>query len=344
VPVSCPLVHRARTFSDVRAVLDGDNFTSACPEGESYSLGRGVLETDGAKHAAIHRIWSTWFSASQVVACRTSLIQPTVADAWRSLEGRGRVDLITEFAGEVAPRVIFGVIGLPPTVGSEIYRNSIVPIAVFRENHSANPREAWAAHARFVETLFAYEDLLCGSDRLPADITRAEFLDALAVVLQLATQTTVCAVANVFYLIAEYPESWAAVLDGHLAARHFLDEVIRFEPPSGGTFRFAKTDTRLPSGVELPQHAAVALDFHQANAVDPSLDVPEQWLPGVNRGVGTSFGFGRHACAGRSVALALLVAVVEELTRSRFSPDNICERGSIHGRIFRRPSRIIVIV
>lgn len=342
---TCPVIHRARTYADVRAVLGSDEFTIACPHPEGDSaLDTTILADEGLTHTAIQRLWATWFSTANVEACRASLVRPVVANTWRGLQGQGRVDLVASFAGEVAPRVIFGMLGLPEAVGVVAYRSSIVPIARFREDHLGRRREALEAHARLVEMLALYEHVLCPAGRLPADVTSAQFLDALAVVLELATETTVCAIANVFSLLAEHPDTWRAVLDGRLAASCLVDEVLRFEPASGHAFRFASVDTRLPSGAEIPRHASMVLNLREANLTETRLDAPEQWQPAAGRGTGASFGFGKHGCAGRALALALLVEIVDELTRSRFSADLIGERDAIQGHIFRRPSRLVAVV
>jgi cytochrome P450 len=339
------VVHRARTYADVRAVLGSDEFTIACPKPEGDSaLDTTVLASDGPAHTAILRIWATWFSTANVEACGSSLARQVVADTWRGLQGQGRVDLVASFAGEVAPRVIFGMLGLPHEVGADAYRTTIVPIATFRADRLTHRHKALEAHARLVEMLSPYQHVLCPAGRLPADVTSAQFLDALAVVLELATETTVCAIANMFYLLAEHPDSWGAVLDGRLSARCFVDEVLRFEPASAHAFRFARVDTRLPSGVEVPRHAAMMMNLREANLTETRLDTPERWQPAAGRGSGLSFGFGTHACAGRALALALLVETVNELTRSRFSDNMICERDAIQGAIFRRPSRLVAIL
>jgi cytochrome P450 len=329
----------------VRAVLGSDAFTTACPHPEGDSaLDTTVLADDGPRHTAIQRIWATWFSTANVEAHRPSLVRQVVASTWRGLQGLGRVDLVRSFAGEVAPRVIFGMLGLPQQVGADAYRSTIVPIARFRADRLLHRRQALEAHARLVEVLSPYQRVLCPAGRLPADVTPVQFLDALAVVLQLATETTVCAIANVFYLLAEHPDTWREVLDGRLAARCFVDEVLRFEPASGHAFRFARVDTRLPSGVEVPRHAAMLMNLREANLTETRLDAPEQWQPAAGRGTGASFGFGTHACAGRALALALLVDIIDELTRSQFSANMIRERDAIQGPIFRRPSRLVAIV
>jgi cytochrome P450 len=345
VAATCPVLHRTGTVADVRAVLEGDRFTTVSPQIEGDSaLDATALASDGQQHTPVHRIWSTWFSAARVEASRAALIEPVVSRAWRQLRGQGRVDLVASFAGEVVPRVIFGMIGLPEAVGVEAYRTAIVPIARFRADRFAHRREALDAHARLVAELSAHQDVLCPAGRIPGALTGPQFFDVLAVVLELATETTVCAVANMFALIAEYADSWRAVVDGRLTGRCFVDEVLRFEPPSGLTFRFASADARLPSGIDVPRQAAIELNFHRANTTDPHLDAPHQWQPAPGRGTGTSFGFGAHACAGRALALALLVEIVLELARSHFSPHAICEREPIAGRIFRRPSRLVAVL
>jgi cytochrome P450 len=351
---ACPVLHKLDRYADVRAALENQTLSVEHASLVSKrSLGRTILDIDGPQHAAGKRILSRLFTPEHVAVYRDEIIRPIVRERWQAIEGQGPVDLVRAMAIAIPPAVIFGILDLPTDAAVEVYLRDMQPIAAFRENNRCGYGEAHDAHERlsaFVRSHAErgsgvrwrlFDDLRRSS---AGEVSRDELVDALCHLLLAGTETTICGIASLLYFIGEFPASWQAVVDGQLAARAFVEEVVRYEPPAPRTFRFPRVDTTLGSGVALARDSIVEIWFGPANRTEDRVDLPDAWCPADGRGTGASFGFGRHACIGKSLALAEILEVAAVLQDARFAAAAIRERAPIQGQIFRRSPRIVATV
>ena len=130
------------------------------------------------------------------------------------------------------------------------------------------------------------------------------------------------------------------MLSGDIPVKAFVEEVVRFEAPLQRTFRFARRTTEIEPGTVIPRFSAVELALCSANRNQPTLDQPEDWAPADGRGVGATFGFGRHVCLGKALALAELREVAALLRETGFQASSIRERSPLGTSTFRRPAAI----
>jgi cytochrome P450 len=258
------------------------------------------------------------------------------------------VDLVEAVATTIPPRVMFAMLDLPIDEAVAIYHRDMKPVVAFRQNNQSGHEEALRAHDRLIafvegrmrcQPAWATVEALRRGQR--TDVSGAELVEAIAHLMVAGTETTICGLSNLFFLIAEHQASWEAVLDGRVPERVFVHEVLRFEPPAPRTFRFAAADTAVASTVDVARDAIVELCLRQANRSDDRIDEPNGWNPQPGRGVGATFGFGRHACFGRYLAVAEMLEVVAVLRWARFRPQAVCVRAPMTGPIFRRSPRII---
>ena len=102
----------------------------------------------------------------------------------------------------------------------------------------------------------------------------------------------------------------------------------------------AERATEVEPGIAVPRHSAVELALCGANRNQPALDQPENWAPAEGRGTGATFGFGRHVCLGKTLALAELREVAVLLRKTGFQASSIRERSPMGTSTFRRPAAI----
>jgi cytochrome P450 len=260
---------------------------------------------------------------------------------------------VEELAIRIPPQVIFGILGLPHDRGLDAYRTLMQPIVKFIGDNRTGYDAAVRAHEELVALVESalehkpeagariLDEIVEGSEAEGS--TRAEAIAAVILIMLAGTETTICALANVFHSIAEYPHSWQAVVDGRLSERAFVEEVLRLDAPVHHTHRFAVADTSVVPESPLKRGAVVEVSLHDANHTEDRLGDAEKWEPREGRGMGATFGLGRHACIGKGLALAELTEVVSLLKRERFESASIVERSPIEGVTFRRPARIVAI-
>ena len=352
---SCPVVHKIGRHGAVRAALHNQDLTADHPfRASRLTLGPTILDLDGDKHASGKRVLSKLFVADRIAGYRSKWVVPVVGDTWNRVVGRGPVDVVDEIATRIPPAVIFGILGLPLESAFNAYREWMQPVVRFIGDNRTGYDAAIRAHdelAAYVESELRnspaersrmIDEIVEGS--VAEGATRAEAIGAVILVMLAGTETTICALANTFHSIAEYPESWQSVLDDRLSERAFVEEVLRLEAPIHHTHRFAVADTgAAASHPPLKKGAVVEVCLHDANRTEERLTEPERWEPSDGRGTGATFGLGRHSCIGKALAVCELLELVAVLKRDRFRPDAIVARAPIEGVTFRRSARIVAM-
>lgn len=115
-------------------------------------------------------------------------------------------------------------------------------------------------------------------------------------------ESTARMMAHCLRYIAQYPQIQADLRANPDKIANFVEEVMRFESPSKGTFRLAKKDTTL-GGVTIPAGSVMCLLRIAANR-DPDV-FPEPHKLDPERGNArqhVAFGGGVHMCIGQSLA------------------------------------------
>ncbi|HYO69969.1 MAG TPA: cytochrome P450, partial [Archangium sp.] len=82
----------------------------------------------------------------------------------------------------------------------------------------------------------------------------------------------------------------------------FVEEVLRYEPPSQLSFRMAMQDVEL-AGTKVPAGSLVLGLIGSANRDERVFEQPERFLPGREKATQhLSFGYGVHFCLGAQLA------------------------------------------
>lgn len=115
-------------------------------------------------------------------------------------------------------------------------------------------------------------------------------------------ESTARMITHCLRYMAERPELQAELRANPDKLTNFIEEVLRYESPSKGTFRLAKKNTTL-AGVDIPAGSTLCLLRVAANR-DPSIFPDPHTLDPdrVNARQHVAFGGGVHMCIGQSLA------------------------------------------
>ncbi len=98
----------------------------------------------------------------------------------------------------------------------------------------------------------------------------------------------------------------------------FVEEILRFESPVQGLFRYVTEDTEL-GGVAIPEGSTVMIRYAAGNRDEAKFERPAEFdLERKNNGAHMAFGSGIHHCVGSQLARAEMKATFEAMLR-RFS-------------------------
>ncbi len=138
----------------------------------------------------------------------------------------------------------------------------------------------------------------------------------LLTILSAGTDTTYITMANLVRAWAEYPAEFAKVQDNPKLVRNAFDESLRWDSPSRMAGRIASVDVPIDDMI-VPAGTRVGLMFAAANRDPRFWEDPLTYKIGRDLKHSLGFGYGVHACVGRTLAYmeadALFGALVREL-------------------------------
>ncbi|WP_052519225.1 cytochrome P450 [Archangium violaceum] len=145
------------------------------------------------------------------------------------------------------------------------------------------------------------------SDLLQAEVegqklTDEQLLSFLFLLLPAGMETTTQLLGNAVLMLARHPEQLELMRADRTHIPRFIEEVLRYEPPTQLSFRTAMQDVEL-SGTKVPAGSLVFGLMGSANRDERVFEQPERFLPGREKATQhLSFGYGVHFCLGAQLA------------------------------------------
>ncbi len=313
------------------ALLDHQSFSSSAGVGlDDFSKEKPwrpqsmLLEADPPAHDAPRRALSRVLSSQTIRELRPSF----AADAERLAERvarLGRIDGVRDIAEAYSLKVFPDAIGLPEEGRHQLTAYSDM---VFQALSQRNARFASSLAAG--QKAGAWLTSLCPLEKLPpgglgARIHEAAALEGLssedaAMLLRLfiaaGVDTTVHALANALWCLAQHPDQWALLRRDPSLSRAAFEEVIRFESPLQAFFR-TTTRTVAVGGTSLPSGQKVLLLLGSANRDPRRWDAPDRFDIARRTAGHVALGVGIHFCVGQMLARlqgeVLLAALARQL-------------------------------
>jgi len=311
-------------FEDVRnAASDAQTFSS-----EGTSLGVGLLPhiqvMDPPRHDRLRRLVTVAFTPR-----RSAAMEPRVREIARGLldqfAGKGRADLMADYARHLPSRVIGDMIGVPPERREAFlhWTESMVAVAD-GETQEKNIRSAAAnIYGEFARLLDERrrerrDDLM--SALLDAELegerlTQEELLGFCFVLIVAGNDTTTNLIANGAILLAQHPDARRELCADPGGLDDAIEEMLRCESPAQSLPRRATRALTL-HGVAIPEGAEVALVWGAANRDEREFPDPDRFDVHRRFRRHLAFGQGLHFCLGANLArLEARVAFDELLAR-----------------------------
>jgi cytochrome P450 len=241
-----------------------------------------------------------------------------------------QADLVTQFAYPHPMLTILSLIGVPEEDIEQVKAWCEDELALLfglapPERQAACAR-SFVAYQRYVADLIEQRriapqddltsDLLKAIDEGTAELSRDELIQMVAGLVAAGYETTANLLGGAAYHLLREPRHWQAICADPSRIPAVVEELLRFDSPSLGMFRFVTEEAEI-GGVRLPQGARVHILFGSANHDEAYFANPEEFDPQrANVARHIAFGYGIHFCSGAAlVRLEARVALEQLSTR-----------------------------
>ncbi|MDC0720324.1 cytochrome P450 [Nannocystis bainbridge] len=319
-------------YADVQRVLRDSKSEFSNSKVEQYGVGapesvRDKLEVfntfvsswvafmDPPNHTRLRALISRAFTVQAVERLRPR-IQHAIDELLAAVRPRGRMDVVADFAAQL-PMIVFSeLMGIPREDGERLREDALIVMSLFGAGIAT--AEAVESAYRGVMSYYEYfnahiaarrsrstEDLLSKLVEARVDgvgMTDTELV-AMCVTLFLASQeTTLYMVANAVNILVRRPEQAQRLRQEPRLLDNALEELMRFDGPTFGTFRRALVDiTDLPGG-RIPAGDYVLSVLCSANRDGHRFPDPDRFDIERQDVRHLSFSSGIHTCPGAALS------------------------------------------
>lgn len=285
------------------------------------------LFSDGADHLRLRQ--AVTHSMARVDTHRLSRHVERVADYLISqFSGRGRADLVSDYAQMLPLLVINDLFGCPAEIGDRL---------VFGTSGIFDGVDAETANEVLTEALVELvalkrakpgDDVTSWMMQHQAKLTDEEMIHQLVTLIAAGTQPMQNVIASALRLILSDPKYAGDQHAAGLLVEDAINDVLWNGPPLANyAVHYPTYDVNL-SGVELDAGSPVLISFAAANT-DPALSMSRQTL---SKRAHLAWGAGPHACPAKDPALLIAVLAIEKLLNNLPDIDLAVPVGSLTWR------------
>lgn len=349
-------------YADVTTVLKSpERFSSAGfrPVFEPPWLGHNpgaytMLSMDPPEHGKNRNLVNRVFSPAMVARSEPAL-RALVARLTDQAAERGEIEFVGEFATPLSSGVLGSFLALDPSLHAQFKYwsdtlSSVTPVPMSDE-HAERVRSTIAELERYFGAIYDErrqsqgEDILSRLSRADIDgqaLTRDELISFAFLLLAAGIETTVHLLSKSVLLLSERPDLLAQLRAAPALIPRFIEEMLRYDPPTHNLFRQAVSDTEI-AGVTLPAGSFVMTILASANRDETQFPDPDRFiLDRPNQG-SVAFGHGPHFCLGAVLARlegrAALEALLARFARIERDPGPVDWH---HTLTVRGPARLPV--
>ena len=289
---------------------------SKTERGISRNLAQSFNQMDAPDHTRIRALVVSAFSRRNIEE-RRPRIQAVIDQLLDAAAGKGRFDLITDFAFHVPIIVASEIIGIPAGDREQFraaFERTAALMAPKRSEESwAEAVEAGRWVGQYMRALIAErraaprDDLvsaLIAAEDASGALSEPELSSALSTIYTAAGTTTERFISSGLYLLLSHRDQWRAMVADRALVAPAIEEILRFHHPtqSTSTNRRCTVDVEM-GGKTLRAGDTVRVGLGAANR-DPAVFAdPDRF--DIHRGPAVpalSFGAGPHFCIGAALA------------------------------------------
>jgi cytochrome P450 len=282
-----------------------------------------LLELEPPRHTRLRGFVNAAFLPRQVdrAAAGIERLAHGLVDGFA---GRGRCDLVAEYATPLAVGVIADFLGVPRALGPRLlaWSHDMVAIYQARRDRSIEDRTV-AATAEFSACMREFvaarrrepgddflSQLVTATDGVGQGLTDDEIVTMGILLLNAGHEATVHALGNGVRAILEHVPAAAAAVAANPAGH--VEEMLRFDAPLHMFTRYALEDVEV-AGERFRRGDVIGLLLGSANRDPAKFTEPDRFDATRSPNPHVSFGAGIHACVGAPLARLEMQAALRVL-------------------------------
>jgi cytochrome P450 len=339
-------------------------FFAALPSEEAQKIGEIIrylslwmVFNDAPDHTRLRRLTTKVFTHGRMLGMRAT-IEELIEHLLCKLDGRENIDLVADFAGPLPALVIMRVLGVDIEHLSLIKRLSD-DMALFIGSSRGSPEKYAIAERATREMALFFRQLIAERRRKPGSdliselisvedqgehLSEDELIATCILLLFAGHETTTNHLANGMLSLLKFPEQMQRLRDDPGLAERAVEELLRYDGPSGAQVRIVTQETSL-AGKTLQPGQRIFLMLNAANRDPRAYKDPDLLLIGRKGPPHLTFGTGRHLCVGFPLARLEGQLSFPALLK-RFPKIELLEQTPpwIHSLVFRGVQRLPVKV
>lgn len=277
-------------------------------------LNTWVAFKDPPEHTRLRTLMNKVFTRAAVRELRPA-IERAVDRLLDSMEGQSEVDFIEAFAYPLPAAVIMDMLGLPHE-DTEALKDWSNKMQLFIGGATTSSEKYTLAERGAIEMATYFRDVIIDREKNLGDdmisklltirqegeaLTEDEVIGTSMLFLFGGHETTTNLLGNGVRAFLSHPEQLQKLLSRPELIRSAVDEVLRFDGPTGATVRVVKEDHEL-HGQQLKRGDRVFVMINAANHDERVFDSPGTFDIERNPNPHLTFNYGAHFCLGAPLA------------------------------------------
>ena len=273
-------------------------------------LQKNMLDLDGADHARLRRLVHRAFTPRRVDEMRER-IQAICDGLLDAMEGRGRVDLMREYALPLPATIIAELLGIPTRDMARFHRWSSRLVAVTSARGAITAIPALWRFMRYLRALVEERRARPRDDLVSAlvqaedagdPLSGDELLAMITILLIAGHETTVNLIASGTLALLRHPRQLQRLRDDPALMPSAVEELLRYTSPvSLATERYAREPLEI-AGTRVAHGDLVLVALSSANRDERQFAEPDALDVGRAPNRHLAFGQGIHFCVGAPLA------------------------------------------
>jgi cytochrome P450 PksS len=274
-------------------------------------LERNMLDLDAPDHTRLRALVHKAFTPRRIEQMEER-IQKLAEELLEIVQGRGKMDLIRDYALPIPTTIIAEMLGVPVADRHRFQRWSRTIVA-------SNP-SGWGmlkaipnamAFVRYIRKLIEtrradpQDDLISAlvqAEESGDQLSEDELLAMIFILLVAGHETTVNLIGNGMLALLEHPDQLEKLRDDPGLIQLAVEELLRYASPvETATERYAREDVTI-AGVTIPRGAMVFAVIASANRDDRQFESPDSLDIARQPNRHLAFGQGAHYCVGAPLA------------------------------------------